>query len=137
MTKKPSTDTASTQPQPGDLHPDTQRWFDDVDSKYVLEEHHTRLLLLAGRLWDRGEAAHQRLTTEGLTVESRQGIKPHPCIAIEREARIGFQKLIKQLALDDVDEPKRGVGRPPGGLGVTWRQLNGEPEPRPGKRAYR
>src|SRR5262245_55031479 len=91
---------ASTPVQPGDFRFDTRVWCDGVMAKYVLDPHHERLLTLAARAWDRGEEAHERLRSEGLTIAGREGLKAHPCISIERDARAAFAALVKQLALD-------------------------------------
>jgi phage terminase small subunit len=123
---------------PAHLRPDTARWFCAVLDDYELEEHHVRLLILAGEAWDRCGEAREQLAKEGLTVDTRQGIKAHPAVRIEADSRAAFAALVKQIGLDDVDELKRGPGRPGGGgCGITWRQLEGLPERRPGKRQRR
>jgi|RhiMetdeSRZDD1v2_1073273.scaffolds.fasta_scaffold1054829_2 phage terminase small subunit len=96
------------------LAPETDAWLNGVLEDYDLEEHNVRLLTLAAQAWDRIHEARAQLHKDGLTIESRQGIKPHPCIAIERDSANRFAALIKQLELD-VGEPKRGPGRPPSG----------------------
>jgi phage terminase small subunit len=113
---------------PGHLHPATQAWFRAVAGGYILEEHHLRLLTLAGEAWDRCVEARGQLTKDGLTVAGREGLKAHPCVAIERDARAAFARLLHQLGLDDVDAPKRGPGRPAYGLGITYERANGLPE---------
>jgi phage terminase small subunit len=115
---------------PAHLWPETQRWLLSVLDGYFLEEHHVRLLTLAGEAWERNVEARNRLAQEGLTVEGRSGLKPHPCIAIERDAKAQFAALVKQLGLDDVGEPRTGPGRPPSGVGISWARLNGMPEPK-------
>jgi hypothetical protein len=45
-------------------------------------------------------------------------MRPHPCVAIERNALASFAGLVKQLDLDSVGEPKRGPGRPTQPVGV-------------------
>jgi hypothetical protein len=72
----------------------------------VLQPHHVRLLTLAAESWDRGQQARELLEIEGITVPGREGSKAHPAISIERDARIAFARLIAQLSLDDVEEPK-------------------------------
>jgi len=96
------------------LRPDTLEWLNGVLEDYVLEPHAIRLLTLAAQAWDRCQEARAQLHLEGLTIESRQGMKPHPMLAVERDSANRFAALIKQLELD-VDEPKRGPGRPPTG----------------------
>jgi P27 family predicted phage terminase small subunit len=132
-------DAASTDTLLGALTPPTREWFKSVSENYVLEEHHERILLLAGQSWDRAAEARERLDQEGLTVQTGQGsIKQHPLVRVEHEAREAFARLIKQLGLDDVEQPRRGPGRPGyGGIGITYEQLHGLPEPLPGNRRPR
>ena len=85
---------------PGHLKPPTKAWFADCLANYQLEPHHVRLLQLAGEAWDRTQQARARLDAEGLTVTGRA----HPCIAIERDSRTAFARLIRELDLD-VEEP--------------------------------
>jgi phage terminase small subunit len=128
----------SNQTAPEHLASSTRAWFDHIVSTFELESHHIRLLTLAGEAWDRCQEARARLAAEGLTVSGREGLKTHPCIAIERDARAAFASLVKQLGLDDVGDPRRGPGRPAHGFGVTYRQLQGLPEPaKPGRRQRR
>jgi phage terminase small subunit len=133
MAKRSTTEV----PAPGHLHPETQAWYRAVVGDYFLEEHHLRLLTLAGEAWDRCTEARERLATDGLTVTGREGLKSHPCVNIERDARAAFARLLHQLGLDDVDAPKRGPGRPGYGFGITYEQANGLPDPPPWKKGSR
>ena len=64
-------------------------------------EHHLRLLQLACEAWDRAQAAREQLDRDGLTVPGREGgIRPHPCVAIERDARLAVARLVRELDLD-------------------------------------
>src|SRR5262245_37353772 len=96
---------------PGHLKPETQQWFDHVVAECVLEPHHVRLLTLAGEAWDRGVQAREQVDKEGLTFVDRLGaVRPHPCVAIERDSRIAFARLLRELALD-VDGPSEERSR--------------------------
>ena len=68
-------------------------------------------LVLAAEAWDRCQQAREILKREGITIEGREGVKTHPCIAIERDSRAAFASLLKQLNLDEED---RQPGRPAG-----------------------
>jgi P27 family predicted phage terminase small subunit len=85
---------------PTHLSPSARKWWQTVLERYVLEEHHLRLLQLACEAWDRGQTARVQLQEEGLTTSGRQGVKPHPCIAIERDARLAVARLVRELDLD-------------------------------------
>jgi hypothetical protein len=119
------------------LRPETAAWFVSVVGDYMLEPHHVRLLTLAGEAWDRCAEAREQLAREGLTVEGREGVKTHPAVAIERDSRAAFAALVKQLGLDDIEDPRR-PGRPPSKTGIlSYERQHGLPEPKPGKRARR
>lgn len=92
-------------PAPAHLSPATAQWFDGVLEEFDLEPHHVRLLTLAAEAWDRGVQAREALATHGMTFQDRFGA-PHarPEIAIERDCRIAFARLVRELALD-VSEP--------------------------------
>jgi phage terminase small subunit len=55
---------------------------------------------LALEAWDRAQGAREQLEREGLTVPTGGGIRPHPCIAIERDARLAVARLVRELDLD-------------------------------------
>jgi phage terminase small subunit len=91
----------------------TAQWWRDVVNEYALEQHHERLLTLAGEALDRVEQARKALDEHGLTFIDKAG-RPHarPEVAVERDARIGFARLVRELDLDggsapDVRPPRR------------------------------
>ena len=97
---------------PRHLKPATKRWFGHVTENYELEQHHIRLLTLAAQAWDRAEQAREALARRGLTFEDRFGAPhPRPEIAIERDSRIAFARLIREIDLDVT--PPESVSRPP------------------------
>ena len=98
---------------PGHLAPATAEWWLSVLDEYVLEPHHQRLLTLAATAWDRAEQARSILDKQGLTFIDRFDA-PHarPEIAIERDSRTGFARLIRELDLDV--EPPSDTRRAPG-----------------------
>ena len=101
-----------TQPQPPKhLRPDTRKWWQSVLTDYELEAHHVKLLTLAAQAWDRYQEAREAIAKDGAYLPDRFGqLKAHPAVAVERDSRIGFARLVRELALD-VDAP--GEGRPP------------------------
>jgi phage terminase small subunit len=92
----------------------TRRWFDQVLVDYDLEPHHVRLLTLAAEAWDAGQRAREQLAAEGSTYVDRYGAPhPHPAAAIERDSRVSFARMIRELDLDaappaDPRPPRRG-----------------------------
>lgn len=111
--KKPD-ENEEIQP-PKHLKKSTREWFASVVSDYQLEPHHIRLLTLAGEAWDRSVQAREALAEHGLTFEDRFG-RPiaRPEVAIERDSRVAFARLVRELALD-VDAPD--APRPPANRG--------------------
>jgi phage terminase small subunit len=84
-----------------------------VTAQFEFEEHHLRLLALAGESWDRCCQAREALAEHGLTFTDRFG---RPCarpeVAIERDSRTAFARLLRELDLDA--EPPASARRPPG-----------------------
>jgi phage terminase small subunit len=94
----------------GDL---TLKWWLDVVAGYELEDHHIRLLTLAAESWDRNVEARETLAREGCFYMNRFGEpRAHPAVAVERDSKISFARLIRELDLDV--EPPRDPSRPPG-----------------------
>jgi phage terminase small subunit len=83
-----------------------------VCSAFELEQHHLRLLQLAAEAWDRAEQAREALAEHGLTFDDRFGA-PHarPEVAVERDSRIAFTRLLRELDLDGDNTP--ASPRPP------------------------
>jgi phage terminase small subunit len=100
---------------PAHLAPATAAWWRTVHADFVLEPHHVRLLTLAAEAWDRCEEARSLLKRDGIVVDGRQGLRPHPAVAIERDSRLAFVRIVRELNLET--EPERGPGRPPRPVG--------------------
>ena len=107
---------ARNRPQPPPhLAPATQAWWNSVMQDYELEEHHLRLLQLAGEAWDRAQQARAAIETSGLTFQNRFGDPVlRPEVAVERDSRIAFARLVRELDLDVESPSEVRVGRPPG-----------------------
>lgn len=98
---------------PRHLRAATRRWWLDVCRRWVLEEHHVRLLTHAGEVWDRGVEARAQIKRDGLTVPTKSGgPRLHPCVRLEVECRTQFARLIRELDLD-LEAPKETTRRPP------------------------
>ncbi len=102
----------SNEDSPPHLADETRAWWVAVATEYQLESHHRRLLTLACESWDRGVQAREALAAHGTTYTDRWGQpRARPEVAMERDARIGFARLVRELALDI--EPPDDTGRPP------------------------
>lgn len=96
---------------PKNLKPATAAWFREAVSEWDLDEHHVRLLTLAAHAYDRAEEARDRLAKDGTYVRDRfDHLKAHPAVAVERDARIQFARLLRELDLDGAPAPE---SRPP------------------------
>lgn len=96
---------------PEHLQPPTKKWWARVVEDFELEEHHLRLLQLACEAWDRSTAAREALAEHGLTFLDRFNA-PHsrPEVAIERDSRTAFARLLREL---DLDIAPPSASRPP------------------------
>ncbi|MGR9372311.1 P27 family phage terminase small subunit [Rhizobium leguminosarum] len=97
---------------PKHLRASTAKWFRSVIDNFDLEPHDVRLLTLAAESWDRGQQAREIVDSEGMTFNDRFGQpKARPEIGIERDSRISFARLLRELSLD-IGAPDDS--RPPG-----------------------
>jgi phage terminase small subunit len=102
---------------PEHLQEPTREWFCRVVADYHLEPHHLRLLSLACEAWDRCTQARVALAEHGLTYTDRfKQPRARPEVAIERDSRIAFARLLRELALD-IEEPESP--RPPNIRGLA------------------
>jgi P27 family predicted phage terminase small subunit len=107
---------------PAHLRQATGRWWRAVHEEYSLEAHHTRLLTLAAEAFDRCSQAREAIEADGITVKTADGgIKAHPAVAIERDSRLAFARLLRELVLRP-----RVRWDTSNGLLSRWRCLNGQ-----------
>jgi P27 family predicted phage terminase small subunit len=72
------------------------------------------LLTAACEARDRAEAAREEIAADGMTWrDSKGGLRPHPLLATERDARAASVAALRALGFDA--EPVGEVGRPVGG----------------------
>jgi P27 family predicted phage terminase small subunit len=89
-------------------------WWQSVTKSFALEPHHLLLLERACCAWDRAEQAREILARDGLIVAGREGgSRPHPAVAIARDAEVNFCRVLRELDLD-VSEAAPEMSRPPG-----------------------
>jgi phage terminase small subunit len=91
---------------PTHLSDASQAWFKRVVDGWELDEHHVLLLTLAAEAWDRGQGARGLLDEHGLTYVDRFGApRTRPEVAIERDSRLAFDRLVRSLDLDESPLP--------------------------------
>jgi phage terminase small subunit len=91
---------------PKHLREPTKAWWRSVIARYDLEEHEERLLTLAGEAFDRTTEAREALEREGTHYIDRFGApRSHPAVALERDSRLSFAKLVRQLQLKGHEAP--------------------------------
>jgi P27 family predicted phage terminase small subunit len=100
------------EPAPHHLSTAAKALWMDIQRSYQLEGRHSHLLKLALESLDRAEAARKQVTKDGLMLRGPKGIrKPHPLLNVERDARLAYARLMRELGLDD--EPREPAVRPP------------------------
>ncbi|MDI7865050.1 P27 family phage terminase small subunit [Rhizobiaceae bacterium n13] len=100
------------QTPPDHLSDAAKRWWKSVVTDYELEPHHLKLLALACESWDRTQQARAILDREGICVtDDRKNVRAHPAVAIEKDSRIAFARLVRELDLDT--EGPSDARRPP------------------------
>jgi P27 family predicted phage terminase small subunit len=92
-------------PPPAHLSEATQAWWKNVVEAFALEPHHLRQLECACDAWDRMVEARETVRKEGLTTPTRDGVKSHPAIAVERDSRKAFLEALRELDLDCPESP--------------------------------
>lgn len=110
-------------PLPKHLTTASRRWAKEVLSDYALEAHHLKVLVLCCEARDRCEQARAALAKHGVTFVNRHG-EPHvrPEVAIERDARLAFWKLLRALDLD-AEAPALAIARSPVSDATRLRRL--------------
>jgi P27 family predicted phage terminase small subunit len=91
----------AAQKPPKHLRKATSEWWAQIVADFDLDSHHVRLLTKACEANDRCEQAREALLKHGLTFDDRFG-SPHarPECAIERDSRLAFARLVREIGLD-------------------------------------
>jgi len=83
------------------LSESARKIYKSIVENYKLEERHLAVLTKALEAYDRADQAKQILDEQGLTFINRAGNpQPRPEVAIERDSRLAFARLLKDLGLD-------------------------------------
>ena len=105
----PAKKSAHPEP-PRHLSREVRAWWRVLLERYELEEQHLRLLQLACEAWDSAQAARGALAKHGPVYVDRFGQpRARPEVAIERDARLAFARLLRELDLEG--EPNPGYRR--------------------------
>jgi phage terminase small subunit len=88
-------------------------WWRQTVSAYELEPHHLKLLEAAADSWDRLVAARAEVLANGITVEGVHGKRQNPAVNIERDARLAFSRIVRELDLDEPMPAPSAYMRPP------------------------
>jgi hypothetical protein len=90
---------------PGHLSRSILTWASDVLDDFDASESQRRLIIAAAEAWDRAAQARRAIARDGAYVTDRYGSpKAHPAIAVERDSRAAFARILAQLGLDAVEE---------------------------------
>jgi hypothetical protein len=91
---------------PAHLSADSAAWFEAVVRDWPLDDHHVRLLTLAAEAWDRAGEARRIIERDGVTYTDRfNSPRMHPVVVVERDSRLAFARLLRELDLDAAPEP--------------------------------
>jgi|SRR5690349_17978313 phage terminase small subunit len=103
----------SNKTAPKHLRKPTKEFWLSVVRDFALEEHHIKLLTAACEAWDRAIQAREAVEAAGMFFTNRHHeIKPHPGLAVERDNRALFARLLRELNLD-VETPAEEYSRVP------------------------
>ena len=93
---------------------DSARYFwDQVTEAYDVPPDGRRLLLLACQAWDRSQEAKAVLDSKGVTYVDRFGTpRQRPEVAIERDSRLAFARLMRDLRVQELPDDKITGGNP-------------------------
>lgn len=99
-------------PVPPGLSEEAGAFWQKITRTWSLEDSSLLILRTACEALDEMRGAQKLIAAEGMVVTDRwHQKKPHPAVAIARDARIALLRLIKQLGLD-LEPLNDGPGRP-------------------------
>jgi hypothetical protein len=93
-------------PIPRHLSKSTRQWVRQIIDDYSLESHHLKILFSAGEALDRIGQARAQIERDGSYFTDRFGApRPHPGLQIERDNRVCFVRMLRELNLSE-DAPE-------------------------------
>ena len=94
--------SAKVKKPPSHLSKEARAWFRRTAEEFCFQTSaEWQLLEEAAGCIDRITQCRERIATDGLTVKTAHGCKPHPCLAVERDNRILFSRLCRELRLGE------------------------------------
>ncbi len=98
-------------PLPKHLTPASRKWARKILDAWVLEPHQVKLLVQAAEQLDRITEARERIKADGgpYFKNFRGEPRPHPALRDERDGRVTFARLVRELNLSE----EAGDPRPP------------------------
>ena len=86
---------------PEHLSLEARKWWCHVHEGWDLEEHHSMVLTSACEAFDRCNEAKAIIDEKGITYTDRfKQPKARPEVAVERDSRLQFVRLVRELGLD-------------------------------------
>jgi phage terminase small subunit len=87
---------------PKHLKKETQGWIKAILADYEMESHHVKLLFQAAECWERIGQARETIKKDGAYFTDRWGQpRKHPALDDERNNRVVFARLLRELNLSD------------------------------------
>jgi hypothetical protein len=88
----------------------TREWWQMIIDAYEFQDFELRLLTAAGEAWDLKERAREVIEKQGLIYLDRFGQPAtRPEVAIERDSRLAFARVMRQLARSEEPPEDRPV----------------------------
>jgi phage terminase small subunit len=98
---------------PASLGPAGREQWDNIQREYdIADSGGLAMLEQACAAWDRAAVCAERIATEGMTIETKNGLKEHPLLRAEVANRALACRLLVRLGI--TNEPMKAIGRPPG-----------------------
>lgn len=96
---------------PRHLSKQSKAFFKQITEDFELENHHIALLEQACVMLSRAAEARQLIASQGLTLQTKTGLRTNPAVKIESEAMVVFARLMREIGLDA--GPLQPDNRPP------------------------